>query len=70
MTFEEYMASKGKKEEVSLRKVENEFQGKAAAKKVEEDFLVMGGGKAKKNKKKTADTKQSVEVGFRVVRFF
>jgi hypothetical protein len=62
------MASKAKKEEVALREVENEFKGKAAAKKVEEDFLVMGGGKQKKSKKKAGDTKKTVEVGFRVVR--
>lgn len=67
MTFAEYMASKQKKDtDASGREVENEFQGKAAAKKVEEDFLVMGEGKSKK-KKKGKETKQVVEVGFRVV---
>lgn len=68
MTYAEYMASKGKKEESSGREVTNEFQGKAAAvKKEEEDFLVMGGGKQKKTKKKKEDEKKTVDVGFRVV---
>lgn len=66
MTFAEYMASKGKKEEKSLRAVDNEFAGKAAAAKVEEDFLVMGSGKARRVKKGKG-AKQTVEVGFRVV---
>lgn len=69
MTFAEYMASKGKKEESAGREVENEFAGKAAAKKAaEEDFLVMGEGKSKK-KKKGKETKQALEVGFRVVSY-
>lgn len=66
MTLAEYMAAKQKKESTNGREVENEFQGKTAAKKVEEDFLVMGEGKSKK-KKKDKGTKQAVEVGFRVV---
>jgi plasminogen activator inhibitor 1 RNA-binding protein len=66
MTLAEYMASKEKKDATSDREVENEFQGKTAAKKVEVDFLVLGEGKSKK-KKKGKDTKQAVEVGFRVV---
>jgi ribonucleotide reductase alpha subunit len=73
MTYAEYMASKGKKEETSGREVTNEFQGKsAAAKKEEEDFLVMGGGKQKKTKSKKEVEKKTIDVGFRVVshRFF
>ena len=66
MTFAEYMASKGKKEEKALREVDNEFAGKTASSKVEEDFLVMGEGKSKR-KKKGKEGKQTVEVGFRVV---
>lgn len=68
MTYAEYMASKGKKEEASGREVTNEFQGKPAAiKKEEEDFVVMGGGKQKKIKKKKEEEKKKVDVGFRVV---
>jgi plasminogen activator inhibitor 1 RNA-binding protein len=71
ISYADYMAAKGKKEETNLREVENEFQGKSAAvKQEEENFLVMGGGKAKKNKKKKADEKKTVDVGFRVVRDF
>jgi plasminogen activator inhibitor 1 RNA-binding protein len=69
MTYAEYMASKGKKEENAGREVENEFKGiSVASKKAEEDFLVMGGGKQKKAKKKKDDEKRIVDVGFRVVR--
>ena len=72
MTYAEYMAAqKAKKEaeakKVQERQVENEFAGKVAAKKSEEDFLVMGGGKQKKTKKKNAE-KELVPVSFRVVR--
>ncbi len=67
MTLAEYMAMKQKKEDgASGREVVDEFQGKTAAMKVEEDFLVMGGGKSKK-KKKENETNQTVEVAFRVV---
>jgi hypothetical protein len=66
MTFADYMAVKGKKEEIVVRDLEDEFKGLAASTKTEEDFLVMGGGKQKKPKKKQAE-KKSVEVGFRVV---
>lgn len=66
MTFAEYMASKGKKEEVAGRETEDEFKGVSAATKVETDFLVMGGAKQKKNKKKKDGEKKTVEVGFRV----
>jgi hypothetical protein len=68
MTYAEYMAVKGKKDETSDREVDNEFKGVSAAKKVEEDFLVMGGGKQKKTKKKKEDQKKPLEVGFRTVR--
>lgn len=67
MTFADYMASKGKKEEKSVREVESEFKGLSASEKVQEDFLVMGGGKQKKTKKKKDEEKQTLEVGFRVV---
>lgn len=66
MTLAEYKASKGKKEESTGREAENVFQGVAVKKAVEEDFLVMGGGKSKKTKK-AKEGKQTVDVGFRVV---
>ncbi len=67
MTFAEYMASKGKKEEVALREIKNEFAGISAADKgEEEDFMQMGTGKKKKEKKQK-EAKKSVDVGFRVV---
>jgi len=66
ITFADYMAAKGKKEENTVRELEDEFKGFSASAKVEEDFLVMGGGKQKKNKKKKDSEKKKVEVGFRV----
>lgn len=67
MTFSEYMASKGEKEEVCLRETKDEFEGfNAAKKKKEESFMVMGGGKQKKNKKKKDTEKKTIDVGFRV----
>ena len=68
MTFAEYMASKGDKEENTGRTVESEFKGvSAAVKKEEEDFMMMGGGKQKKSKKKNDAKKQTIDVGFRPV---
>mmetsp|Transcript_19243 Transcript_19243/g.47583 ORF Transcript_19243/g.47583 Transcript_19243/m.47583 type:complete len:109 (+) Transcript_19243:489-815(+) len=69
MTFADYMAAKGKKEEHAGRETEDEFKGFSASTKVEEDFLVMGGAKQKRNKKKKDAERKTVEVGFRVVRF-
>lgn len=67
MTLAEYMALKQKKDDKAAgREVVNEFQGKTAAAKVEEDFLVLGGGKSKK-KKKEKEAKPTVDVAFRVV---
>ena len=70
MTFSEYMASKGTKEETKLRKVTNEFEGAMAKVSVEDDFCVMGGGKQKKTKAKKGDSKKKVEVFFRTVRTY
>ncbi len=68
MTYAEYMASKGKKEEVALRETKNEFAGVAiSAKGEEEAFMLMGTGKKKKEKKQKG-AKKTVDVGFRVVR--
>ena len=67
MTYAEYMASKGKKDEVVLRDTKNEFAGIAAAPKGEEEgFMQMGTGKKKKEKKQK-EAKKTVDVGFRVV---
>lgn len=73
MTFEEYMKSKSGSEIEALkpkseREVENEFAGKAAKVAVEEDFLVMGGGKQLRKKAGKSKDKQSVNVGFRVAK--
>ncbi|VEU39013.1 unnamed protein product [Pseudo-nitzschia multistriata] len=69
MTYADYMASKGKKEEVALREVKNDFAGMAAcAKGEEESFLEMGGGKKKKERKKKEVDKKTVDVGFRVAK--
>jgi len=69
MTYAEYMASKGKKEETSLRETKNEFEGiNAAAKEEEESFISMGRGKKKKDKKKKEVEKKTVDVGFRVAK--
>lgn len=73
MTFEEYMKSKGGSEIEALkpkseREVENEFAGKAAKVAVEDEFLVMGGGKQLRKKAGKSKDKQSVDVGFRVAK--
>jgi len=70
MTYAEYIASKGKKEEVALRGVKNDFEGFAASEKVEEDsFISKGGGKKKKDKKKKKGTEKAViDLGFRVAK--
>lgn len=71
MTYADFMASKGQKEEVVLRETENNFAGIAAkAKEEEESFIAMGGGKKKKDKKKKDAEKQTVDVGFRVVGYY
>jgi plasminogen activator inhibitor 1 RNA-binding protein len=67
MTFADYKKAQAAKEEVKDREVENEFAGKVAAMKVEEDFLVMGGGKQKKTKKENVKKTAAVNLGFRVV---
>ena len=68
MTYADYMASKGNKEEVSLRETKNEFAGITAAAKVEEkSFMSMGVVKKKKDKKKNEGDKKIIDVGFRSV---
>lgn len=69
MTLADYMASKGKKEEVSLPEMKNEFAGVSASTKGEEEsFMAMGGGKKKKDKKKKEADKKTIDVGFRVAK--
>jgi len=68
ISFADYLASKGKKEEITIREVEDEFKGFSASRSVETDFLVMGGEKQKKNKKKKDSQKKTIEVGFRSAR--
>lgn len=69
MTYVEYIASKGKKEEVALRGVKNDFEGFAASEKVVEDsFISTGGGKKKKDKKKKDVEKAVIDLGFRVAK--
>jgi len=66
MTYSEYIASKGKQEDVSLRETKNEFAGVAAAAKgKEESFMSKGGGKKKKDKKNKEVEKLTIDVGFR-----
>jgi len=72
MTYEDYLKSKQAPDTdafkpVAERQLVNEFEGKAVQKAVEEDFLVMGGGKALRKKgTKKGDKKSTLDVGFRV----
>lgn len=71
MTYEDYLKSKAAPDSVAFkpvaeRELVNEFAGKAAKTSVEEDFLVMGGGKAPRKKGGKKGEKLSVDVGFRV----
>jgi plasminogen activator inhibitor 1 RNA-binding protein len=74
MTLEEYMASKAMPDSdnfksIKVREVDDEFAGKMAKVAVEEDFLVMGGGKnLRKKAGKAGKEKQSIDVGFRVAK--
>ena len=69
ISYSDYVASKGKKEEVAQREIENAFKGVTVAVSVEESFMVMGGAKQKKIKKKKDAEKKTIDVGFRVVSF-
>ncbi|OEU22522.1 hypothetical protein FRACYDRAFT_267303 [Fragilariopsis cylindrus CCMP1102] len=66
ISYSDYVASKGKKEEVAQREIENAFKGVTVAVSVEESFMVMGGAKQKKIKKKKDAEKKTIDVGFRV----
>lgn len=70
LSYEEYMAQKAEQQSdnlkpIEVREVENEFGTVKAKEAVEEDFLVMGGGKAKKTKKQKEKEAVSIDVGFR-----
>jgi hypothetical protein len=71
LSYEEYMASKARPDSaafkpVAERTVENEFTGKTVARKEEEDFLVMGGGKQLKKKGQKKDGKEKLVLDFKV----
>jgi plasminogen activator inhibitor 1 RNA-binding protein len=71
MTLDDYLKNKSRPESDAFKPVAekefvDEFAGKAAKKSVEEDFLVMGGGKSLRKKGAKKDGKVSVDVGFRV----
>lgn len=71
MSYEEYLATKADPDSelfkpVEVREVENEFSGKAAAKKETEDFLVMGGGKQLKKKGTKKSAKETLVLDFKV----
>ena len=71
MTFADYMASKGKKEEAPVRETTNDFAGATASRKGEEEsFIAMGGGKKKKEKKNKEPERKTIDVGFRVVGIY
>jgi plasminogen activator inhibitor 1 RNA-binding protein len=71
MSYEEYLATKAKPDTeafaaLEIREVENEFAGKAASKKEEEDFMMMGSGKQLKKKGTGKKEKQTLDLGFKV----
>jgi len=74
VSYEEYLASKAVPDTeafaaLEVRAVENEFAGKAAAKKDEEEgFMQMGGGKQPKKKGTGKKEKQSLDLTFKVKR--
>ncbi len=71
MSYDEYLAQKARPDTEAFkpleeRAVENEFAGKAAAKKETEDFLVMGGGKHPKKKGSGKKEKETLVLDFKV----
>lgn len=71
MSYDEYMAQKAKPDSEAFkalesREVDNEFAGKAAAKKEEADFLVMGGGKGLRKKGAGKKEKEKLVLDFKV----
>ena len=71
MSYDEYMAQKAKPDSEAFkalesREVDNEFTGKAAAKKEEADFLVMGGGKGLRKKGAGKKEKEKLVLDFKV----
>lgn len=71
MSYDDYVAQKARPDTEAFkpleeRAVENEFSGKAAAKKETEDFLVMGGGKQPKKKGSGKKEKETLVLDFKV----
>lgn len=72
LTYEEFMSVKANPDNeafapVKEREVSNEFSGMKVSKVVnDEEFMVMGGGKQKKNKQKNNANKRSITPDFRV----
>lgn len=75
ISYDEYLATKATPDNamfkaISIREPDNEFSGKAAAKKVEEDFLVMGTGKALRKKTGGKKEKQTFVADFKIKALF
>jgi plasminogen activator inhibitor 1 RNA-binding protein len=71
LSYDEYLQQKARPDSdlfkpMAVREVENEFAGKMGARKEEEDFLVMGGGKSLKKKGVKKEEKQSLVLDFKV----
>jgi len=72
LAYEDYMLTKSRPDTAAFqatasRDLVDEFAGKATATKaVEEDFLVLGGGKALRKKGSKKDQKQTVAAGFKI----
>lgn len=71
LSYEEYLAQKALPDSEAFkplesREVDNEFAGKAAAKKETEDFLVMGGGKGPRKKGSGKKEKEKLVLDFKV----
>ena len=71
LSYEEYLAQKARPDSEAFkplesREVDNEFAGKAAAKKETEDFLVMGGGKGPRKKGSGKKEKEKLVLDFKV----
>ena len=71
VAYEDYIAMKKEQEQsenlkpVKVREVQNEFAHVKEKSAVEEDFLVMGGGKEKRVKKQKEKSALELDVGFR-----
>ena len=71
LSYDEYLQQKQRPDSDLFKPreaptVENEFAGKAGVKKVEEDFLVMGSGKAMRKRGAEKKEKQTLVLDFKV----